>query len=33
MNLALEIRNIKNRVDHIRDEELLQTIKKLLDTV
>jgi len=31
MNIASEIKNIKNRIEHIHDEELLQAIKNLLD--
>jgi len=31
MNIPLEIKNIKSRVNHVRDEELLRAIKNLLD--
>ncbi len=31
MNIASEIKQIKNRVEHIHDEELLTAIKNLLD--
>jgi hypothetical protein len=31
MNIASEIKNIQSRVQHVRDEELLQAIKNLLD--
>ena len=31
MNIASEIKQIKNRVDHIHDEELIAAIKNLLD--
>jgi hypothetical protein len=31
MNIASEIKNIKSRLEHIRDEELLKAIKNLLD--